>query len=263
MEVDRLICGEASKVMPDFPDACIDLTVTSPPYDNLRDYHGYEFDFEAIADELYRVTKDGGAVVWVVGDGTRDFCESLSSFKQAIYFVEACGFNLLDTMIYHKLNYAPAYPTMLRYAQTFEYMFVFSKGKPSAYNPIQKPKAESSLQRYKYGGFIFAKQDGSRTRAKQIEPERETKDACNVWSYGVGHNKSGHPAPFPDQLAIDHVLSWSNEGDLVLDPMCGSGTTCKAAVKLRRRFIGIDISEEYCEIGRQRIEAEMAQLTLL
>jgi len=153
---NTIIQGDCIDIMKTIPDNNIDLTVTSPPYDNLRDYNGYTFDFEGIAKELFRVTKDGGVVVWVVADQTSKFCESLSSFKQAIYFVEECGFNLLDTMIYHKSNYAPAYPTLRRYANTFEYMFVFSKGKPSTFNPIQQEKV---LKNYKNKKSYFRQKD--------------------------------------------------------------------------------------------------------
>jgi site-specific DNA-methyltransferase (adenine-specific) len=240
--------------MKEIPDGYVDLTVTSPPYDNLRKYRGYEFDFENVAKELYRVTKPGGIVVWVVGDETKKFCESLNSFKQAIYFVEQCKFNLLDTMIYYKENYAPAYPTLRRYANQFEYMFVFSKGKPVTFNPIQKPKARNREEKVAY-----RQQDGSLKR-KIKDVGRDTKDASNVWMYSVGGSASKdkiafqHPAIFPEQLAADHILSWSNEGGLVLDPMCGSGTTLKMAKKLNRNYIGIDISQEYCDIANQRLE---------
>ena len=140
-------------------DNSVDLTVTSPPYDNLRTYNGFSWDFEGIAKELYRITKDGGLIVWVVGDNTTNFCESLSSFKQALYFVEDCGFNLLDTMIYYKQNYAPAYPNLKRYANQFEYMFIFSKGKPKTFNPIQKPKVRNKEEK-----VAFRQQDGSLIR---------------------------------------------------------------------------------------------------
>ena len=254
LELNKVYHGDCLDVMKDIDDGSIDLTVTSPPYDNLRDYHGYSFNFEIIAKELYRVTKQGGVVVWVVGDETKKFCESLNSFKQAIYFVENCGFNLLDTMIYHKSNYAPAYPTLKRYAQTFEYMFVFSKGKPKTFNPVQVGKiavtTKTRLGKYR-------KKDGSFVEKNMlVDTGRETKDAENVWVVCPTKSKDAgnHPAVFPEQLANDHIISWSNEGDTVLDPMCGSGTTLKMAKLLKRNFIGIDCSEEYCDIARQRIE---------
>lgn len=261
MELNQIINGDCLEHMKDMPDNYIDLTVTSPPYDNLRTYNGFSFDFEGIAKELYRITKIGGVLVWVVGDETKNFCESLTSFKQAIYFVDHCGFNLLDTMIYAKKSYAPAYPTMRRYAQTFEYMFVLSKGKPSTFNPIRTSKEKSSISN-KEETNGFRQKDGS-IKLKRMKTSNLTKAECNVWVYDVGFNKSSkdkisfvHPATFPEQLAHDHIASWSNEGDIVFDPMCGSGTTCKMAKQLGRNFIGIDISEEYCEIAKQRINAE-------
>ena len=246
-----------------FPDGCIDLVVTSPPYDSLR-YYGsrnekeleniWNFEkFMALVKELYRIMKKGGVVVWVVADTTVNFCESLTSFKQAIYFVEECKFNLLDTMIYVKRNYPPAYPNLRRYANQFEYMFVFVKGKPKTFNPIKIKKTRNRKEK-----VAFRQKDGSLKR-KIKEKGDEYKQATNVWSYSVGGNASGdeiafkHPAIFPEQLAHDHIISWSNEEDLVLDPLCGGGTTLKMAEKLNRRWIGIEINEEYCEIARNRI----------
>ena len=157
MELDKIITGDSAVVLQSFPPDCIDLTVTSPPYDNLRTYNGFVFDFETIAKQLFRVTKEGGVVVWVAGDETKNFCESLTSFKQALFFVE-CGFNLLDTMIYFKENYAPAYPSLKRYANQFEYMFVFSKGKPKTFNPVQREKV---VKNYKDKRSYFRQKDGS------------------------------------------------------------------------------------------------------
>jgi DNA modification methylase len=263
LPVNQIICGDCLEVMKGLPDKCIDLTVTSPPYDNLRTYKGFEWDFKGVANELYRVTKEGGVVVWVIGDNTKNFCESLSSFKQALYFVEDVGFNLLDTMIYYKQNYAPAYPTLRRYANQFEYMFVFSKGKPKTFNPIQKAKVRNKEEK-----VAFRQQDGSLIR-KTKEKGRETKDASNVWEYSTGGSCTKdkiaykHPAQFPEQLAQDHIVSWSNEGDLVLDPFVGSGTTAKMALLNGRNYIGIDISEEYCEIARKRIAKYTQQQSIV
>ena len=248
-------CLEGMKLL---PNECIDLTVTSPPYDNLRTYNGnieqWSFEkFQGIAKELYRVTKQGGVVVWVVGDSTTNFCESLSSFKQALYFVEDCGFNLLDTMIYYKQNYAPAYPTLKRYANQFEYMFVFSKGKPKTFNPIQKPKVRNKEEK-----VAFRQQDGSLIR-KTKDKGRETKDASNVWEYSTGGSCTKdkiafqHPAVFPEQLAADHIISWSNEGDAVLDPFMGSGTTAIACINTNRNYIGFELDKQYCDIANERI----------
>jgi DNA modification methylase len=187
----------------------------------------------------------------VVADETKRFCESLSSFKQAIFFVESCKFNLLDTMIYYKQNYAPAYPTLRRYANQFEYMFVFSKGKPNAFNPIQKEKVRNKKEKVAY-----RQKDGSLKR-KIKEKGRETKDASNVWEFAVGGNSTGHPAVFPEQLANDHIISWTNENYLVYDPFMGSGTTAKMALLNNRKFVGSEISKEYCEIAEMRINENL------
>lgn len=225
--------------MAKMPNDYIDLTVTSPPYDNLRDYEGYEFDFEAIATELFRVTKLGGVVVWVVGDATIKGTETGSSFKQALFFM-SLGFSLHDTMIYEKNS--PAYPANRkgnRYTQIFEYMFVFSKGKPTANLICDKPN--------KWAGH----KDFS---GKLKNPVPEFSPRTNIWRYVTSFNGVKHPAPFPEKLASDHIITWSNEGDTVYDPFLGSGTTAKMALLNGRHFIGSEISKSYAEIAKQRIE---------
>jgi site-specific DNA-methyltransferase (adenine-specific) len=222
------------------PDDYIDLVVTSPPYDNLRTYNGYSFDFESIAAELFRVTKWGGVVVWVVGDAVLKGTESGSSFRQALHFM-SLGFNLHDTMIYEKNS--PAYPARAsgnRYTQIFEYMFVFSKGKPKSASMIcDKPN--------KWAGF----KDFS---GKLKNPVPEFSPRNNIWRYVTSFNGVKHPAPFPEQLALDHVLTWSVEGDVVYDPFMGSGTTAKAAVMTGRQWLGSEISQEYVEIALKRLQ---------
>lgn len=235
----------------------VDLTITSPPYDDLRTYNGFRWDFDSTARELYRITKDGGVVVWVTGDATSNFAESLTSFKQAIGFVEV-GFKLLDTMIYAKTNYAPAYPTMRRYAQTFEYMFVLVKGgKPKTFNPIKTHKQASTVGVTQTS--TFRQRDGTLQRKRMTVRDIE-KHECNVWVYDVGYMHSttdrdafNHPAIFPEQLAKDHILTWSNEGDLVLDPFMGSGTTAKMALATGRRYVGFEISRAYCDLANARL----------
>ena len=259
-ELGVLYHGDCLEIMPMLEP--VELVVTSPPYDDLRDYEGYVFDFEKTATCLYEKIKDGGVVVWVVGDETINFCETLTSFKQAIYFVENCKFKLLDTMIYHKSNYAPAYPTLRRYASTFEYMFILCKNKPKTFNPIQVEKATVSTKqrlgkyRKKNGSFV--------EKSMLVDTGRTTKDAENLWTIcpTKSADAENHPAVFPEQLVQDHILSWSNEGDIVADIMAGSGTTLKMAEKLNRRWIGIEIEEKYCEIAAKRIEKERSQLKL-
>ncbi len=232
----------------------IDLTVTSPPYDNLRDYKGYTFDFEGIAKQLYRITKQGGMVVWIVGDATVKGSETGTSFKHALYFKKV-GFNLFDTMIYLKPPRG-AVGSNKTYWQTFEYMFVLSKGQPKTINLIRdrenkdERSGDTSTKRLRDGTLLKLKRDGYSKYGRRT----------NAWKYliGKGHSASDsisydHPATFPEKLAEDHILSWSNKGDTVLDPMCGSGTTCKMAQSLGRNFIGIEISSDYCKIARERL----------
>lgn len=254
----KLITGDNVAVLKTMPDDYVDLTVTSPPYDNLRTYNGFTWDFEALAKELYRVTKPGGVVVWVVGDATVKGSETGTSFKQALFFKDVCGFNLHDTMIYKKQNYTPL--THNRYEQEWEYMFIFSKGKPSRFNPIKIP--------CKYAGQttwgrpnMYKDNTGNLTQVPQTIIN-DSKIKGNVFEYLVGSTQTGkikHPAMFPEQLANDHIISWSNEGDVVLDPFMGSGTTGKMALLNNRKFIGIELSQEYVEIAKQRIETHLTK----
>ncbi len=240
----------------EIPDASIQLTVTSPPYDNLRKYNGYAWDFEACARELYRVTKQGGVVVWVVADATVNGSETGTSFRQALYFKE-CGFNLHDTMIYHKCPPPTVDIQFHRYYQHWEYMFVFSKGKVLTDAPLlREPKKYQDKRRNKVGQKTT---DGVAERG-YASSQATDKVRGNVWYYNVGlygttsdREAFKHPAIFPEQLAHDHILSWSNPGDTVLDPFVGSGTTGKMAVLNGREFIGIDISPEYVALANGRI----------
>jgi len=256
---EQVILGDCLTEMQKLEENSIDLTVTSPPYDNLRTYNGYTFDFEGIAKELYRVTKQGGVVVWVVGDATIKGSETGTSFKQALYFKES-GFNLHDTMIWQKPNYAPMYPSVKRYDLNFEYMFVLSKGQPKTWNPIKdRIKAESSKQRSKYK-TSFIKKDGSRNLKEKVDNGNDFCKRNSVWIIPNGQIRGlKHPAPFPEQLAEDHILSWSNEGDTILDPMAGSGTTLKMAKKNNRNYIGIEISQEYIDIINKRLAPEIGR----
>lgn len=233
-------------------DNCIDLTVTSPPYDNLRTYNGFKWDFETTAKELYRITKQGGIVVWVVGDSTIKGSETGTSFRQALFFKE-CGFNLHDTMIYRKLNYTPL--THNRYEQEFEYMFVFSKGKPKTFNPIKIPCKWAGTQ--SWGKCSYYKTNDGVLTPKDKYVIGDTKIKGNIFEYLTGSTKTGkikHPAVFPEKLAQDHINSWSNPGDIVLDPFMGSGTTAKMALLNGRNYIGFEISKEYCDIANARLK---------
>ena len=259
IEINKIYCEDNVAFMRGNLDTeSIDLTVTSPPYDNLRTYNGYSFDFEGVANQLYRVTKTGGVVVWVVGDSTINGSESGTSFRQALYFKEI-GFNLHDTMIYQKQNYVPL--THNRYEQAFEYMFVFSKGKPKTFNPLLVSTKRSGEKKNPYKTCESQTQDSSMRHREKAYIINKTKIKSNIFIYGVGKNMSSkdplafkHPAIFPESLARDHILSWSNPGDIVLDPFSGSGTTPVVAYQNQRQYIGIDISQEYCDIANQRLK---------
>lgn len=232
----------------------IDLVVTSPPYDGLRDYKGFTFEFPKIVEGLFRVLKQGGVVVWVVADATIKGSETGTSFKQALGFLDA-GFNLHDTMIFRKKNPIPQIYRK-RYNNEFEYMFVFSKGAVNTHNSIMVPCLHAGLELGSTTYKNYSKNE--QTRTKMANPVKAEKVKGNVWEYVVGKNKEDqeakdHPAPFPAQLARDHIMSWSNVGDTVLDPMCGSGTTLRVAKELDRVYIGMDISEEYCKIAERRV----------
>jgi len=248
MDIDCIYNENCLDTLARMPDGFVDLVVTSPPYDNLRKYNGYSFDFEAIARGLYRVTKQGGVVVWVVGDATVNGSETGTSFRQALFFKDI-GFNLHDTMIYEQAG-TGAKGSIYSYWQAFEYMFILSKGRPKSVNRIEDVKNKTlgliRSGRYREGG-----------NAEKNHATKETGTRTNIWRYSVGFadnsDKTGHPAPFPEQLAHDHIISWSNEGDLVYDPFMGSGTTAKMSFLNNRHWIGSEISAEYCEIANQRI----------
>ena len=257
----KLYHGDCLQILPMLEP--VDLMVTSPPYDDLRTYQGYKFDFEGIAKELFRVTKGGGVIVWVVGDATVNGSETGTSFRQALYFKEI-GFNLHDTMIFEKDSFQK--PNHNRYWACFEYMFVLSKGKPkTAYMISDRANSQSGKT---VSGKTVRNADGSTSMRRPFVIAAFGKRK-NIWAYSTGYGKGTtckeayqHPAMFPEQLATDHIISWSNKGDTVLDPMCGSGITLKMAEKLNRRWIGIEISEKYCEIAAKRIENERKQRKL-
>jgi len=256
--VNQIICDDAVEVLSTFPANSIDLVITSPPYDNLRDYKGRAFDFEGLATELARVLKQGGVIVWVVNDAVIDGSKTGTSFKQALYFKDL-GLNLHDTMIYGKKGIP--YPSIVRYYQVFDYMFILSKNSPKTFNPIKDRKNLWAGVKAHWGKPRWRQKDGSMKEVKDSHIIPEYSMRTNIYFYSIGKGNSTkdeiaykHPAIFPEKLAKDQILSWSNEGDVVLDPMCGSGTTLKMASKTNRKWIGIDISEEYCEISRQRLE---------
>ena len=261
----RIVCGDNTEVLSGFPDACIDLVVTSPPYDDLRTYGGHSWNFEALAAQLVRVLKPGGVIVWVVADATVNGSETLTSMRQAIHFKDVCGLNVHDTMTYEKHNPPPTGSG--RYYQAWEYMMVLSKGKPKAFNAILEPRRNvcGDKRTHRVKGFERDKNGNVQKKEYHI---RENVPRRNVWSYLVNGGSSAddamfahaHPAIFPIALAKDHVASWSNPGDVVLDPFAGSGTTLKAAKELNRQWCGIEINPEYCAIAEARLSQDVLQL---
>lgn len=245
--------GDNLDVIKNIPNESIDMVLTSPPYDELRNYNNslnWNFDiFKKIANELKRVLKENGVIIWVVNDSTTNGTESGTSFQQALYFKEI-GLNLYDTMIYRKLNFMPL--THRRYEQEFEYMFCFSKGIPKTFNPI--------MEICKYGGTSASanvyKTDDDKLTNKGKYIVKETKIKGNIFEYHTGSLYTGeweHPAMFPLQLAIDQINTWTNENEIVLDPFSGSGTTCLASKRLNRKYIGIEKVEKYYNMSKKRI----------
>lgn len=251
MELNTIVQADALTFLRGLPDGCVDMILTSPPYDNLRTYNGYTFEFEPIAQESYRVLKQGGVMVWVVGDSTTDGDESLTSMRQTLYFHDDVGFKVNDTMIYHRQS---RFPEVYRYWQDFEYMIVLTKGKPKTFNP-QKEPAKNAGKKVSTERQI----DGTLKRPATIRQTTDEKSLSNVWYISRGDMAYDdeiayeHPAKFPELIARRHILTWTNEGDLVLDYFMGSGTTAKMARNLKRHYIGCDISEEYVLIARDRL----------
>jgi site-specific DNA-methyltransferase (adenine-specific) len=249
--LDSVICGDNAAVMATWPDACIDLVVTSPPYDDLRKYGGHSWDFPAVARELTRILKPGGVIVWVVGDATVDGSETLTSMKQAIHFREVCGLNVWDTMIY-RTNKPPQ--SGRRYEPCWEYMFCFSSGMPTTWNPLR----EATLAPGAMNSGGMRRTDAKMKPRSLIGRTGEDRLRENIWylprsPHSDGTERNDHPATFPDALARDHILTWSNPGDVVLDPFAGSGTTLKMAKEHGRRWIGIEVNPAYVEICWKRV----------
>lgn len=261
--LNKVYLGDSSKIMVDFPAEFVDLIVTSPPYDQLRTYNGFVFEHKTMIDAMFHVLKPGGVCVWVVNDQVLNGAKTGTSFEQALYFRDS-GWTWHDTMIYGKSH--SIYPAKLRYPAVFEYMFIFSKGSPKTFNPI-KDRRNKGVGRELVQSV--RNPDGSMTSKKAKKVIGEFGARHNIWTYEIGNNQDTkdpfshkHPASFPESLAKDHILSWSNEGDVVLDPMSGSGTTAKMAKLLRRNYVAIDCSEEYVELIKQRLSATKVPMRL-
>lgn len=257
--INKIICADSSIFLKQLPSNCIDLVITSPPYDELRTYTGqlsWNFNkFQTIADEILRIVCNGGVVVWIVGDSTKRGNKTLNSFRQALYF-QSIGFNVYDVIVYEKAGSGP--PHKNRYFNSFEYMFVFSKGQPKTIH-LLKDKPNKWAGHTTFGEVSRREQDGSITKkGKKIINQYGIR--TNIWKYNNGRGFSTkdkiaykHPAIFPEKLVEDHILSWSNIGDIILDPFAGSGTTGKIAKQLSRKWILIEAIAEYCNIAKERI----------
>jgi len=274
IEHNKLYNEDCLITMGNMEDNSIDLTLTSPPYDDLRTYNehvggnktefnGYSFPFEDIAKDLFRITKKGGVVVWVVGDATNKGSETGTSIRQAIYFKE-CGFDLYDTMIYQKTG--TPFPQKTRYNQTFEYMFVFSKGKPNTFNPIMKKNVTAGAVRH---SRKFRNPNGEMIPGFNGKPVNEYGIENNIWLIKNGMNKSTkdllafeHPAIFPEELAAKHIITWTKKDDLVYDPFMGSGTTAKMSILLDRNWIGSELDSTYSDICNRRLEGIVKQTSM-
>ena len=263
MEIDKIYNMDCLEGMRQIPDGSVDLVVTSPPYDNLRSYggigEGWNFDkFKAIAQELTRILKDGGVIVWVVADATIDGSETGTSFRQALYFKDECGLNIHDTMIWEKKSYVPL--SHNRYEQCFEFMFVLSKGRPNAFNPIMDKCETAGVPHRRTKSN---KEEGSAFRSRDAYTVcNEKKIRKNIFVYEHPNSHFDHPAIFPEILAREHIYSWTDEGQTVLDPFMGSGTTAVACIKEKRHFIGFELNKEYYDKACKRIDAAQRQLTL-
>ncbi len=254
--------GDSAEVLQDIDG--VDLCVTSPPYDSLRAYGGKKYNFEAVAHPLERAIAMGGVIVWVVGDQATDWSESGTSFIQALHFKQL-GMGLLDTMIYEKTDTGFERHGHRTYAQTFEYMFVLSKGRPKTFNPLRDRK---NIEAGTKAHGTVRQVDGSKKRSHSDgRTIREFGIRSNIWRYKVGMGNTTedrfaheHPAMMPEAMAMDHITSWSNAGDTIIDPHAGAGTVLKAAKHLGRKAIGIEIEERYCEIAARRLEQEVLAL---
>lgn len=267
IELNKIYCENCLDTLKRMPNCLIDLTVTSPPYDKLRDYKGFKFPFKHIARHLYRVTKLGGVVVWVVNDATVNGSETGTSFTQALFFKE-CGFRLHDTMIYEKNG--SSYPATNKYYQIFEFMFILSKDKPKTFNAIEDRKNRWHGQKWSSGVTRRNKKGELTYQSWKNKEDKEYGVRNNIWRINGGAGYSSHdevaynhPAIFPEDLAADQIKSWSNEGDLIYDPFTGSGTTLKMAHLLKRNWIGSEISKEYCELAEKRMKPYLQQLMIL
>lgn len=256
----QIILGDCLEVLQGAAEESVSLTVFSPPYDGIRDYkQNWSLDYHQLGASLFRVTQDGGAACVVIGDGTRDFAKSLTTFRWAVDWCDRVGWRLFECCIYSRHGNPGAWWTQ-RFRVDHEYILVFFKGK----RPRTFDKTTLMVES-KHAGKIYTGTDRLTNGGfKRIEPKAVNDKKCRgtIWQYSTSNSEGNrtkleHPATFPDKLAEDLIQCFSTEGDLVLDPMCGSGTTCVAAAKARRRFLGIEISSDYVDVAHRRLRSEV------
>ena len=259
IQVNKIICEDNITYLKTLPDECIDFVITSPPYDELRDYNGYKLDLHGLGIELLRVLKDGAICVMVIQDSTKDFAKSLTSFRTIVDWCDNIGFRLFECNIYNRQGTEGAW-WKKRFRVDHEYMPIFLKGKRPQYFDKENIKIPS-----KHGGKVMTganirtKNGQTGSRKVKINP---TKCPGTVMSFGntcggESKLKSKHPAVFPNMLAYDMIECFCPKDGIVIDPFNGSGTTTLAAKCLGRKYIGIDVSEEYNQIARERLETEI------
>lgn len=264
---NQIICGDSVEILRSFPDNSIDIVVTSPPYDAIRDYKGFSYDLHATGKEIQRVLKLGGVAVIVIQDQTKNFGKTLTSFRTILDWCDSFGFKLFETVIYRKYGAEGAWWNK-RFRVDHEYIPIFLKGERPQYFNKEHLKIPS-----KHGGKTLTGggtrlTNGIRIATRAIKINL-MKCRGTIWEYltaGDGSRlKHEHPATFPDKLPYDFIQCFCPEGGIVLDPFVGSGTTTVAAKNLGRRYIGIDIAPEYCAIAEKRmqIESSSAQTRLV
>lgn len=257
---NTILHSDALIALPDLAEGSVDLTVFSPPYDGIREYgKNWRLDYKALGSELLRVTADGGVCAVVIGDGTKDFAKSLTTFRWAVDWVDRAGWRLFECCIYQRHGNPGAWWSQ-RFRVDHEFILIFFKGsRPRHFDKttLMVPskhagKVYSGTDRLTNGGF------------KKIEPKAVNDMKCRgtLWEYSTSNTEGNrtkleHPATYPDSLAEDLIVCFSKPGDLVLDPMCGSGTTCVMAAKNKRAFLGIEINQEYHRISMKRMQEEV------
>lgn len=261
-ELNEIYCIDCVEGMKKIPDNSVDIVVTSPPYDGIRDYNGFNFDLHETGRGLIRILKEGGIVAMVIQDQTKNFGKTLTSFKTIIDWCDNIGFKLFECVIYRKHGSEGAWWTN-RFRVDHEYMPIFLKGEKPQYFNKENLKVPSI-----HGGKVMtgsgSRRTDGKTNARVTRPINTMKCRGTIWNYLMAGDKDPikrqHPAPFPDQIPLDFIECFCPPGGVVLDPFMGSGSTAVAAKKLNRKYIGFDTSEEYIKIAHARLRNTETQL---